>query len=211
MDITKGHDFSDNVIDAARLNKLVVDAVFTNITNPPLLDSHMPYTSGRPAVPADGDFVVKDDGTLEWYDGSAWQTPETLPMTITLTNKAGKTMLAGEVAVVDVDNDFSFEGVGSVSTANAIANVRRRCIGVCAEEIANDAAGQIYVRGTCYAAFKQGTFAAGTWITCINALPSGNDERWTAVNVEGPQNQGVLLESLSGAATTQTGLVLLWR
>ena len=107
--------------------------------------------TGAPS--ADGQAWVSD--LAEPLKGR-WQTIATGGGTAELTNKSGSNQVAGTVVIFDADNDSSFKTTTTLQD--------RRVVGVLAEDINNNTAGDVYIGATKATVKVQGNVSRGQWL-----------------------------------------------
>ena len=111
----------------------------------------VPAETGAPS--ADGQVWVSD---LSLPKKGYWGAVASGGGVAKLTNKSGSTQAAGTVVIMDADNNESF-------TTTSIRG-DRRVIGVLAEDIANNSAGNVYVGATTGTVKVTGAVSRGMWL-----------------------------------------------
>lgn len=165
--MTPGYFFAtDEHVTSTLFHNLVDDAFLINVKNADLSNCRLIYTS-TPASPSTGDVRVGSDGRLEFYYSGVWNTQPPEELTLTLTNKSGSDLVTGDVVVWDHTNSASF----TIASVNPAPNI----CGVLAQDIANNASGSVYVRGT-----VQVRVAVGAGITPGTLLRGPNGTSGTA-------------------------------
>lgn len=207
--ITPGPAFT--AVTSQAMNDLVDKATLSGLTAS-VLASGVRFIKRVQGTPVDGDVNVDSTtGLLESYDGSAWSFDRTDPLELTMTNRSGTGMTAGDFVFADPANDDSFimnPAAGPLYDEAAGLT----CVGVLKANVADLASGTVYVRGVVNAYMRGSTTSFG-WVS--PPLPGNSfgvevdptSPPWTS---GGQELMGIVLESLPVGTTTLVD-VYLWR
>lgn len=203
---TTGYSFTNSeAVTPGKIHAMVDSAYLVNLVTRDLASGSGLINIATPASPATGDVRVAASGLLEMYYGGAWNAPPGDPLAITLTNKSGSNLVAGDVVVTDPANAGSF----TIASVNPAPNV----IGVLAESINNNASGLVYVRGCCSVRVAASLgLAAGTLLRGPNGTSGSAAVKVAATGTNDPRSDcfGILLAS-AGPATTVVATACIWK
>lgn len=139
-DLTTGFTFAPNeTITPDKFHQMVDAAFLSNLVTEELQSGGRFIRIVTPASPNTGDIRVGSDRLLEAFYNGVWNDLAVEPEVLVLTNKSGVDLVEGDVVVPDPANQDCF----TISTVDVAPNV----IGVLFEDIANNASGQVVIRG----------------------------------------------------------------
>jgi len=140
--LTTGYAFTTNeTVTPTKFHTMVDAAFLTDLVTEELQAGGRFIRIVTPASPNTGDVRVGSDGRLEFFYNSVWNNSPADPQVIVLTNKSGSDLVQGDVVIPDAANPDSFT-IATVDRGPAV-------IGVLNEDIANNATGQVCIRGVC--------------------------------------------------------------